>query len=118
MPWIIKQMFIALLSFSLFLAIKYVPYMIRQTHIDWNLVELNYYPFVISLDKCNGSYNVNDDLSKNMFRVKKKDVNVKACSMKTRISEYDCKCKFYNATCNLIEKRIMINANVSVKSIV
>ena len=66
MPWIIKQMFIALLSFSLFLAIKYVPYMIRQTHIDWNLVKLNYYPFVISLDKCNGSYNVVDDLSKNM----------------------------------------------------
>ena len=52
------------------------------------------------------------------FEWKKKDVNVKACSMKTRISEYDCKCKFYNATCNLIEKRIMINANVSVKSIV
>ena len=34
MPWIIKQMFIALLTFSLFLAIQYVPYMIRQTHID------------------------------------------------------------------------------------
>ena len=47
-----------------------------------------------------------------------KDVNVKACSMKTRISEYDCKCKFFNATCNLIEKRIMINVNVSVKSFV
>ena len=29
---------------------------------DLNLVELNYYPFMISLDKCNGSCNGVDNL--------------------------------------------------------
>ena len=56
-------MFIVLLSFSESLATKYVslndePCMIRPTFIDLNLVELKYYPFMISLDKCNGSCNV------------------------------------------------------------
>ena len=37
--------------------------MIRTTPIDLNPVELNYYQFMISLDKCNRSYNVLDDLS-------------------------------------------------------
>ena len=37
--------------------------MIRPTLIDLNPVELNCYQFMISLDKCNRSYNVVDDLS-------------------------------------------------------
>ena len=54
---LIKQVFIALLSFSGSLTTKCVslnnePCMIRPTLIDLNPVELNYYPFLISLDKC------------------------------------------------------------------
>ena len=37
--------------------------MVRPTRIDLNLIELNYYPVMISLDKCNGSCNVVDNLS-------------------------------------------------------
>ena len=68
MFWLIKEVFIALLSFSESLATKFVslnnePCMIRPTLIDVNPFELSYYPFVISLDKCNGSRNAVDNLS-------------------------------------------------------
>ena len=33
-------------------------YMVRPTLVYMNLVELKYYPFMISLNKCAGSYNV------------------------------------------------------------
>ena len=54
---LIKQVFIVLLSFSESLATKCVslndePCMIRPTLINFNPVELKYYPFRISLDKC------------------------------------------------------------------
>ena len=39
--------------------------MIRPT-VDLNSVEHIYYPFMISLDKCNGNCNSVDDLYKNM----------------------------------------------------
>ena len=60
---LIKQVFIVLLSFSSSLATKYVslidePCMVRPALIDLNPFELKYYPFMISLDKCNGSCNV------------------------------------------------------------
>ena len=32
--------------------------MVRPTLIDLNPIELKYYPFMISLDKCTGSCNV------------------------------------------------------------
>ena len=56
------------LSLSRSLATKCVslnkePCMIRPTLIDLNPIELIYYPFMISLDKCNGSCNVADGLS-------------------------------------------------------
>ena len=38
------------------------PCMIRPTLIDLNAIELNYFPFMISLDKCKGSCNAVDDL--------------------------------------------------------
>ena len=58
---LIKQVCIVLLSFSESLAIKCLslndePCMV--TLIDLNPVELKYYPFMISLDKCNGRFNV------------------------------------------------------------
>ena len=65
---LIKQIFVALLTFSASLATKCMslnsePSMIKTTLIDLNPAKLNYYPFMISLDKCNGSYNAVDDLS-------------------------------------------------------
>ena len=65
---LMKQGFMALLSFGRFLATKCVslnnePGMIMPTVMDLNPSELNYYPFMISLDKCNGSFNAVDDLS-------------------------------------------------------
>ena len=65
---LIKQVFIALLSFSRSLVTKYVslnnrPCMIRPTLIDSNPVDLKYYPFMISLDKCRVSCNSVNDLS-------------------------------------------------------
>ena len=56
-------MFLVLLSFSEFLATKCVklndePCTARPALIDLNPVELKDYPFIISLDKCNGRCNV------------------------------------------------------------
>ena len=58
----IKQVLIVLLSFSESLAIKCLSLndescMVRPSLIDLNLVELKYYPLMISFDKCNGSCN-------------------------------------------------------------
>ena len=60
---LIKQVFIALLSFSSSLATKFVSLndetcVLRPTLIDLSPVEVKYYPFMISSDKCNGSWNV------------------------------------------------------------
>ena len=50
--WFIEQVFNELLRFSGSLACMTIHIL-----FDLNLVELNYYPFMISLDKCNGSCN-------------------------------------------------------------
>ena len=57
------SLFLVLLIFSSSLATKYLflndePCMVRSTLIDMNPIELKYYPFVISIDKYTGSYNV------------------------------------------------------------
>ena len=90
----IKQVFVVLLSFSSSLAhvakvsdqMKCVflndeTCMVTTTLVDLNSVELKYYPFLISLDKCNGGCNV---LSSKM-RVPKetKDINVKVFNVIT-----------------------------------
>ena len=54
---IIKQVLIALLSFvgssaTKCVSLDYEPCMIRPNFIDLNPVELSYYPFMISLDRC------------------------------------------------------------------
>ena len=41
-------------------------FMIRPILIDLNPVEPNYYPLMVNLEKCNGSFNVADDLSTKM----------------------------------------------------
>ena len=46
--------------------------------IDLKPVELNYYPFMISFDKCSGSCNSVDDLSTKIWVLNKiKNANVK-----------------------------------------
>ena len=69
----IKQVFIILLSFSSSLATKCPSlndeqFILRPTLIDLNPVKLKCYPFMISLDKCNGSCNI----QKYLFRKKQK----------------------------------------------
>ena len=55
-------------------------------------------PFMTSLDKCNGSCNVVDDLStKICVPSKTKDINFEVCFC-------DCKCKFNNKPCNPNQK--------------
>ena len=55
------------------------PCMVRPTHIDLNPVELKYYPFMSSLNKCTGSCSV---LSPKICVLKKtKDIAFKAFDM-------------------------------------
>ena len=85
---LIKQVFIALLSFTRSLAIKCVslndePCMTKPMLADLNPVELNY-SFMISLEKFIGSFNVFDDLFMKMYVLSEtKDVNVKVFNMIT-----------------------------------
>ena len=85
--------------------------MIRPTLIDLYPVELKYYPFMINLDKCSGSFYA---LSPKICTPKKtKDLNVKVFNMITNKNEaktmtkhisYDCKCKSNSSTCNSYKK--------------
>ena len=62
--------------------------MIRRTLIDLIPVELNYYPFMISLDKFSGICNSVDDIStKICVSSKTKDINIKVFNMITNINE-------------------------------
>ena len=76
-------MFIELLSFSGYLTTERVSLnnescMTRSTLIDLNSAKFNFFPFMISLDKCNGSCNAIDDLSKKIcVPSKTKSINVK-----------------------------------------
>ena len=95
--------------------------------INLNVAELNYYPFMISVDKCNGSCNVADSLSiKTCVLSETKDINVKVFNMITRINGvktlvkhilYYRKCKLDSTIHNPNKKwnnNKCINANVSV----
>ena len=85
---LIKQVFIALLSFSKYLANKWVLLNDDLLFIDLNLVELKYYPFMINLDKCNRSCNSINDLSMRICVLSKtKDINVKIFDMVTNRNE-------------------------------
>ena len=62
--------------------------MTRPTLIDINPVKFNYYPFMISLDKCNGSCNNADHLSdKVCVPSKAKGINVEVFIKITRMNE-------------------------------
>ena len=90
---LIKQVCIVLLSFSNCLAHDQTkclfsndePCMVRPTLLDFNPVELKYYPFMISLDKCNVSCN---DFSRRKCVLKEtKDINVKTVNTLTNKDE-------------------------------
>ena len=75
------------------------PYMVGPTLIDLNLVALEYYPFMFSVDKCSGSCNSANDLStKKCVASKTKDINVKAFNIITRMNKYN------SITCNSNQK--------------
>ena len=113
------SLFIVLLSFSeslardrmkcLFLNDK--PCMVRPSFTDMNPVELKYYPFMITFNKCTGSCNI---LSPEICVPKEtKDINVKAFNMITNKDEAKamtehiscvCKCKCNSTTCNSKQK--------------
>ena len=62
--------------------------MAKRALIDLNHVQFNYYPFMISLDGCDGSCNnAIDDLSVKVCVPRKtKCINVEVFNMKTRIN--------------------------------
>ena len=63
------------------------PCITRPTITDLYPSELNYHSFISSLDKCNGSCNVANDLStKICVPSETKDVNVEVFKMITRIN--------------------------------
>ena len=106
---LIKQVLIVSLSLSESLAhnqrkrlfLNDGPCMVRPTLIDMNLVQLKYYPLIISLIKCTGSFNV---LSRKICVTKEtREINVKSFKMitnkheiKTMTEQISCgfKCKF------------------------
>ena len=83
--------------------------MVRSFLIDLNRDGLNYYPFMIILDKSSGSCNSVDDLSRRICAPSKtKDINVKVIQMITNKNEAktlvkhiscSCKCKFDSTAC-------------------
>ena len=90
---IIKQLFIALLSFRSPLATKCLPFndepcMVTYTLIDLNPVEFEYYPFMVSLAKRSGGCNSGYDLFIIIcVQSKTKDVHVKAFNVITNRSK-------------------------------
>ena len=94
-------MFIGLLSFSSSLVTKCLPLnsepcRIKPTLIDLNPIDLNYYPFMVSLDKCSGDCNASNDLSTKICVSRKtKDVNVEAFNLITKIHEAENNSKTY-----------------------
>ena len=64
------------MNFSSSLAKK--VYVFAPTLVDLNLVELKYYPLIISLTKCSESWDSDNDLSTKMcVPSKTKDINFK-----------------------------------------
>ena len=123
-------MFIVLLNFSSSLATKCLclndePCMVRPSLIDLNPVELKYYPFMISLDKCHGSFIA---LSPKICVSKKtKEINVKVFNIITNTNEAKKWQNKFHAIANAnsilelaiqIKKGIIDYVNVSVKILV
>ena len=73
----------------------------RPTLIELNPVELHSYSFMISLDKCNGSCNVADDVSTKISTPSEtEDLNYKVFNIITRICEAKTLIKHIDVTVN------------------
>ena len=90
---LMKQVFIALLSFSRYLARKCVSLsnelcLTRRTLIDINPAELKFCPLMIRSGKCNEGCNVADELSTKIYiPMEVKYVNVKLFNTLIRLRE-------------------------------
>ena len=93
---LIKQVFIALLSFGRSLATKYASLNNEPFFIDLNSVGLKYSPFMISLNKCSGNCNSRHKC----FIVFNMKTNKNKAKAMVKHILYDCKCKFNSSTCN------------------
>ena len=63
--------------------------MIRPSLIDLNPIELNYYPFMINLDECNGGWKAANNLPTNIWVPSEtKDVNVTVPSEDKRLVKH------------------------------
>ena len=105
------SLFIVLFSFSSSLSTKCLflndePCMVGPTRIDFNPVELKYYPFLISLNECSGSCN-------NLSPKEIKDINFEAFNIITNKNKAKvmtqhilchCKCKLNSTICNSNQK--------------
>ena len=109
------SLLIVLLSLSISLArnqtkclsLNDQPCIVKPAFINMNPVELKYYLFMISLNKCAGSFNVSSP--RICVTKETKDINVKVFNIITNKKEVeamtehissDCKYKFNSATCN------------------
>ena len=122
---IIKNMFIALLTSIVNASyhIKCVSISNQKCKIQLTLINLHpnehsqelHYPFVVKLDRCSGSCNTLNDLSKKLCVPNKTDaLNIHVFNMITGVNEpkiltkhISCKykCKFDKRKCNSNEKR-------------
>ena len=89
---IFQRFFVTLLSFrkSFSENVKYTTFFNRpclQYFIDLNSDELRYYSFMVSLGRCNGSFDTFHYLSGRSCNVNKTKVNIKVISMIPRKSE-------------------------------
>ena len=84
------------------LSLNNEPHMIRLTLTDLNPTELNYYQFLITADRYNGSGNVVDDLPTKVYGLskKKKGVNVKIFYLITKLNEIKTLVKHISCDCN------------------
>ena len=83
------------------------PYIARPRLIDSSFIELYFYSFRISLDRCNGSFNTVDDLPANTCgAIETKDVNIKAFDITTRINKSKALLKIFHS---------ILNANFKIK---
>ena len=84
--------------------------MVRSTLIDLNLNEIHYYPFIISMNRCDGSWNTTEDCFGRIWVPNKmEDMNLKVFNMIKVINEpktlakhisYEYRCAFDGRKCN------------------
>ena len=81
--------------------------------IDLNIVELKHYPYIITLCKCNGSYNTLTKISDRICVANKtKNVNLNVFNLITSKMNQKCKCKFDRKRCKrILTKTVPTNFN-------